>query len=192
MDGLDRLRHHAVIGGDDEHDDIGDLGATRAHGSEGGVAGRVDEGNLGARWRGYLIGADMLGDAAGFARRHIGRADGVEQRSLAVVDMAHDGDDWRARHKLRGIVGNVEQAFFDVGFGHAAHAVAHFLGDELGGIGVDNVVDRSHLALLHEQADHVDRAFGHAVGKILDGDRLLWSLLDVVLANARRNPAQAI
>ena len=73
--------------------------------------------------------------------------------------------------KLRRIVGDIEQAFFDVGFGHAAHAVAHFLGDQLGGIGVDHVVDRHHLPLLHQQADDVDRAFGHAVGKILDGDR---------------------
>ena len=55
------------------------------------------------------------------------------------------------------IVGDVEQAFFDVGFGDAPHGVAEFLGDELGGVGVDHVVDRHHLALLHQQADHVDR-----------------------------------
>ena len=73
---------------------------------------------------------------------------------------------------LRRIVGGVEQAFFDVGFRHAAHAVAHFLGDELGGVGVDHVVDLQHLALLHQQADDVDRAFGHAVGEIGNGDRL--------------------
>ena len=97
MYGLDRLWHYAVIGGDHEHDDIGDLGAARAHRREGGMAGRIDEGNLGARRRGYLIGADMLGDTAGFARRHIGRSNSVEQRSLAVVNMAHDGDDWCAR-----------------------------------------------------------------------------------------------
>ena len=30
----------------------------------------------------HLVGADMLGDAAGFARRHIGAAQGVEQRVL--------------------------------------------------------------------------------------------------------------
>ncbi len=28
-----------------------------------------------------------------------------------------------------------------------------------------------HLALLHQDADHVDRALGHAVGQFLDGDR---------------------
>ena len=38
------------------------------------VAGGVDEGDLAAGWRCHLVGADMLGDAASFARRHLGRA----------------------------------------------------------------------------------------------------------------------
>ena len=95
---------------------------------------RVDEGDLGARRRGDLIGADMLGDAARLARRDVGGANGVEQRSLAMVDMTHNSDDWRARFDLRWIVGDVEQAFLNVGFRHAANGVAHFLGDELGSI----------------------------------------------------------
>ena len=39
------------------------------------------------------------------------------------------------------IVGDVEQAFLDVGFGDAADRVAEFVGDQLGGVGVDHVVD---------------------------------------------------
>ncbi len=89
-----------------------------------------------------------------------------------MVDMAHDGDHRRPRHELGRIVGRVEQAFLDVGFGDAANGVAHFLGDELGGVGVERVIDGRHLALLHQQADDVDRALGHAVGEFLDGDRL--------------------
>ena len=141
-DRLDRLRHHAVVGGDDEHDDVGDLGAARAHRREGRVAGRVDEGDLLAAWRRHLIGADVLGDAAGFAGDDIGLADGVEQRRLAVVDVAHDRDDRRPRHRRAVFVGPVEEALFDVGFGDALDGVAHFLGDQLGGVGVDHVGDR--------------------------------------------------
>ena len=40
----------------------------------------------------HLVGADVLRDAAGFAGGNIGFANGVEQRSLAVIDVAHDGD----------------------------------------------------------------------------------------------------
>ena len=44
--------------------------------------------------------------------------------------------------------------------------------DQLGGIGVDHVVDLVHLALLHQELDDVDGALGHAVGELLDGDHL--------------------
>ena len=69
-----------------------------------------------------------------------------------------------------GFVGLVEQPFFDVGLGHPLDGVAHFLGDDLRGVGVDRVGDLEHLPLLHQQRDHRPRRLGHAVGKFLDGD----------------------
>ncbi len=70
------------------------------------------------------------------------------------------------------IVGDVEQAFLDVGFGDALDRVAQFFGDQLGGVGVDHVGDLHHLALLHQHADHVDSTLRHAVGELLDRDGL--------------------
>ena len=93
---LDGLRHHAVVGGHDQHGDVRHLRPTGAHGGERLVARRVEEGDLLALDL-HLIGADVLGDAAGLAGDHVGRADGVEQLGLAVVDVAHDRDDRRAR-----------------------------------------------------------------------------------------------
>ena len=66
-----------------------------------------------------LVGADMLGDAAGLAGDDIGLADRVEQRRLAVVDVAHDGDHRRPRHQILDRVGGGEQARLDVGLGDA-------------------------------------------------------------------------
>ena len=84
----------------------------------------------------HLIGADMLGDAAGLVRRDIGLAHRVEQRGLAVIDMAHDGDDGRARAAvLRRIVGFAADAHFDIGLADAAQAMAELGDDQLGGIG---------------------------------------------------------
>ena len=102
----------------------------------------------------------------------IGVANGVEQRGLAVVDMAHDGHDGRARLEVLAGVGRVEQALLDVGLGDALDRVAHFLGDELRRVGVDHIGDLVHVALLHQQADHVDAALRHAVGEFLNGDGL--------------------
>ena len=101
VDGFQRLRHHAVVGRHHQHDDVGDLGAAGAHAGERFVAGRIDEDDLAAVHL-HLVGADVLGDAAGFARRHVGFADGVEQRGLAVIDVAHDGDHGSALLQVLG------------------------------------------------------------------------------------------
>ena len=172
MNGLDRLRHDAVVCRHHQHDEIRHLRTAGPHRREGGVARRVDEGDFRPRRRSHLVGADVLGDAARFARGDFGRADRIEQRGLAVIDMTHDGDDRRARHEIRRIVRRVEQAFFHVGFRDAADRMPHLFGHELGGIGVDHVGDLHHLPLLHQQPDHVDGALGHAVGELLDGDGL--------------------
>ena len=172
VDGLHRLRHDAVVGGHHQHHDVGHLGAARAHGGERLVARRVDERDLLAVGRRHLVGADVLRDAAGLAGHHVGLADGVEQRRLAVVDVAHDGDDGRARLLILLVVGLADEAFLDVGLRHALGRVAELAHDQLGRVGVDHVVDLVHRALRHQQLDDVDGALGHAVGEFLDGDHL--------------------
>ena len=95
---LDRLRHDAVVGRDHEHSDIGGLGPPGAHGGERLVTWGVDEGDLAflvVDLGRDLVRADGLGDAARFARDHVGVTDGVQQLGLAVVDVAHHGDDRR-------------------------------------------------------------------------------------------------
>ena len=89
-----------------------------------------------------------------------------------MVDVTHDRDDRRPRNRRADVVGTFEQALFDVGFGHALDRMAHVLGDDLRGVGVERVGQRDHLALAHQELDDVDRALGHAVGEFLDGDRL--------------------
>jgi hypothetical protein len=84
-DRLARLRHHAVVGGDDQHRDVRHLGAAGAHGGEGLVAGRVEEGDLPVAVD-DLVGADVLRDPAGLGLDDRGLADRVEQRRLAVVE----------------------------------------------------------------------------------------------------------
>ena len=102
VDRLDRLRHDAVVGRDDEHDDVRRLGAAGAHEREGLVAGSVEEDDRLAL-RLDAVGADVLRDPAGLAGRDLRLADRVEERRLAVVDVAHDRDDRRARHALRRV-----------------------------------------------------------------------------------------
>ena len=74
--------------------------------------------------------------------------------------------------RLAGSSGDVEHALFDVGLGDAADGMTELLGDELGGVGVDRIGDLRHVTLLHQDADHVDAALGHAIGELLDRDGL--------------------
>ena len=95
---LDRLRHDAVVGRDHQDHDVGGLRTTGTHGGERLVTRGVDEGDpaLVAVVLGRdLVGADVLGDAAGLLGDDVGVADRVEQLGLAVVDVTHDGHDRR-------------------------------------------------------------------------------------------------
>ena len=147
-DRLERLRHHAVVGGDDEHGDVGDLRAAGAHGGERLVARRVEEGDLPAVDLG-LVGADVLGDPAGLGLDDGGLADRVEQRRLAVVDVAHDRDDRRPRlERLLGVVERLRLAVL------VARVLDRHLAAELGGDQLDLVVGERLGRGLHRPHVH--------------------------------------
>ena len=161
-DGLDGLGHDAVIGGHHQDHDVGHLGTTGTHGREGFVTGGVDERDRVALPL-DLVGTDVLGDATGLAGHDVGRADTVEQQGLAVVDVAHDGDDRRARAQLRLVhflVVVVEELGQQLGLALLARVDESDLGAEFGGEQLDHVVGqrlggRDHLPLQQQEADHI-------------------------------------
>ena len=171
-DRLGGLRHHAVVGRHHQHHDVGDLGAARAHLAERGVARRVDEGHRMAGADVDLIGADVLGDAARLARRDVGIAQRIEQRGLAVVDVAHHGHHRRARLQILGPVLDALEADLDVGLADPLGLVAELAHDQLGGVGIEGLIDGRHDAHLHQLLDHVGAAHRHPVGELGHGDGL--------------------
>ena len=180
VDGFEGLGHDAVVGCDDDDDDVGDLGAAGTHAGEGLVAGGIEEDDLAAEGGRVglgdvdLVGADVLGDAAGFAACDVGGADGVEQRGLTVIDVAHDGDDGRA-DDLDHAGGVFEEAFdglvlellFD---GDDGGVGAELAGDFLDQLAVERLVDGDHDALHQQRGDEVLAADVELLGEVLDGD----------------------
>ncbi len=181
-DGLDRLRHDAVVGGNHQNDDVGDVRAPGAHFGEGCVTGGVKERDFLVALDRNLIGADMLGDAAGLAGNDVSLTNGVEKGRLAVIDVAHDGHDGRTGKAVAFRIVDAKHALFDIRLGNALDRMAEFARDEFCRVGVDGLGCGHHHAKLHEFFDNLAHAFGHAVGKLLNGDGLrdrdLAELLD--------------
>src|ERR1051325_8561644 len=76
-DGLNRLGHDAVVGRDDEHDNVRGLRAARAHHREGFVAGRVEEDDGHVRGARELDGLNRLGHDAVAGRRRWPQSSGA-------------------------------------------------------------------------------------------------------------------
>ena len=182
VDGLEGLGHDAVVGCNDDDDDVGDLGSAGAHAGEGLVTGGVEEDDLATEGGGVglgdfdLVGADVLGDAAGFAAGDVGGADGVEERGFAVVDVAHDGDDGRA-DDFDHAGGVFEEAFdgfvFELLFdGDDGGVGAELAGDVFDQLAFEGLVDGDEDALHEEGGDEVFAADVEFFGEVLDADAL--------------------
>ena len=136
------------------------------------MARSVEEGHDAARGL-DVVGTDVLGNAAGFTCSHLGTTDVVKQRCLTVVNVTHDGHDRRTRHfriLFQVAFEFAQQRFRIVGLG-GKRLVAHFFDDNHRRFLIKHLVDRHHLAHLHEGLDHFSRLHAHLVGKICDGNR---------------------
>ena len=170
LDSLDGLRHDAVVGGNHEDDDVGRVRAARTHGGKGGVTGSVKEGD-GAFRRLHAVSADVLGNAARFARHHFGFADVVKERGFAVVDVPHDGNDRRALDDVaRVFIGFGHDLGFEVVFFDEDVLVSHFFGDERGGFLVKHLVNGDHRAEFHHDFDEFARFDAHFLRQFANGD----------------------
>jgi hypothetical protein len=159
--------------------------ATGTHGGERLVTRRVEEDDALAVLD-DLARADVLGDAAALACGDLGRPDRIEQAGLAMVDVAHDGDDGRTRLEegrivlleqqllgrlADGLVAGAVGAIGAVRVDRLGDLVAELARDERRGVTVDELVDRREDAALDELPDHVRGVDREQIRELLDGDR---------------------
>ena len=168
VDRLFGLRHDAVVGGDDDDGDVGDLGAAGAHRGEGGVAGRVEEGDRLLVVM-DLVGADVLGDAPGLAGGDLGLADRVEQRGLAVVDVAHDRHHGRpVDEALLGVL-ELGRLGLLLGGGDDLDLAVVLVGDRLDRLVGEGLGEGRHLPHRHQLLDHLGAAQAEQLGDLAHG-----------------------
>jgi hypothetical protein len=169
IDGLERLGHHAVVGSDYQHDDIGDFSAARAHAREGFMAGCVDEDNLPAVLF-DVISADVLGDAAGLAFGHVSGTDGIQQRCFAVIDVTHDGNHGRAPDAVGRFLGELEflrALFLEADF---ICGSAEFARDLLSHLHFQVLINGGEDFLFDQLLDDQVGLDAQLFGQFLDGD----------------------
>ena len=164
------LRHDAVVSSHDQNHDVGNLGATGTHGGKCLMTWCIEKGDD-ALWRRHMVRADMLGNAASFASGNACATDGIEQRGLAVVDVAHDGNHRRARLHVRlgmnNRVGQIRLGIITFGsFGH----VAEFTDENHRRFLIQHLVDRHHRAHLHHNLDHFSGLHCHLLREFADGN----------------------
>ena len=161
-----RLRHHAVVRRDDEDDDVRDPRTAGAHHRERLVTRCIEEHDV-AVVDLHGVGTDVLRDAAGLALGDARGADRVEQRGLAVIDVAHDRHNRRAGDD----VGRADVFGFDLQ--HLLFERLHLdVGAELARdhrcrVVVERAVDGHHHAALDQLAQDVlglDVEFGCEIG----------------------------
>ena len=166
VDCFHRLGHHAIVSGDDEDDDIGYLRTPRPHHRKGLVSGRVKEGYL-PLLRRDLIGSNLLRNSSGFALGDMGVAYGIERLRLSVVNVAHDGNDWRTGLDP-GLVALLTLNDRLIVKAHEVDLAVVFFRKYRRRIRVDGLVNRHHHSHRHQLADdfpglevHLLREVGH-------------------------------
>ena len=177
VDGLHRLRHDAVVGGDHQDRDVGGLGAAGTHGGERLVTRGVDEGDepfAAVEGDRDLVGTDVLGDAAGFFLADVGLADGVQQSGLAVVDVTHHGDHRRTTLQI-GLVALVlavaqieglQQLAVLVLGGHDLDLVVHLAAEQLQCVVADRLGGRDHFAQVEQRLHQSGRVGVDLLGEV--------------------------
>ena len=170
VDGLHRLGHDTVLGGHHQNGDIRHHGSSGPHGGKCLVAGGIQEGD-GLAVDLHLIGTDVLGDTAGLAAGHMGVADIVQQTGLAVVHMTHDHHHGGTGYQILLVVlVVVDELLLDGDHYLLLHLAAHLLGDDGGGIEVNELAQGGHDAVFHQALDYLCAGLFHAAGQLAHAD----------------------
>ena len=168
---LDRLRHDAVVGSDDDDNDVGHLGTTGAHSGKCLVARGIQEGDAATVGQLHVIGTDVLGDTTSLTGNHVGVADVVQQRSLTVVDVSHDSHNGRALNEIFGIILLLADGLDYLGAGVFGRE-AELVGNNVDGLGVKTLVDAHHHAQIHTSGDNLVDGHVHHDGQVVGRHKL--------------------
>jgi hypothetical protein len=169
VDGFACLWHHTVVRRDHDDRDVGDLRTAGTHGGERFVTRCIEEGDALAALQLHAVCTDVLGDTTGLTGDHVRFADVIEQGGLAVVDVAHDGDDRRTGRSMRSSTSASScKVLLHIGTDEL-HFEAVLLGDHGEGFGIEALVDAHHHTQREAGLDDVGHRHAHHARQLAGG-----------------------
>ena len=98
------LRHHIILSRNDQNHDVCQLRTARTHCRKGFVARCIEKCDFFPTIERNFIRTDVLRNAARFTGDDVCTADIVEQRSLTMINVTHDGNHRCARFQRFGVI----------------------------------------------------------------------------------------
>ena len=92
VDGLDCLRHYAVVRSNNDDRNVRHLGTTGTHRRKGLMTRGIKECDSLSIRKLHIIRTDVLGDTTGLTCDDISLTDIVEKRCLTMVNVTHHSD----------------------------------------------------------------------------------------------------
>ena len=154
VDGLDGLRHDAVVSRNDDDRKVSHLRTTGTHRRKGLMARSIKECDTLSVRKLHIICSDMLGDTTGLTGNHISLSDIVEERSLTVVYVSHDSDYRWTREEIFLCI-----LSFSLSDGvskvcrNELDFIAELLGNKNKGLCIETLVDGYHHSETHAGSD---------------------------------------
>ena len=169
--GLLRLRHDVVVGSHNDNGNIRHLSTTSTHGSKGLVTRRVEERNVASVLERHIVSANVLRNTTGLTGNNISLTNVVQQRSLTMVDVTHDGHNRSTWHEILLIVLLLAHSSTDF-CTDIFCSKAEFLGNKVDSLGVHALIDADHDADTHASGDNLRHGNIHHRSKLVGSNKL--------------------
>ena len=173
VDSLDCLRHHGIVCGDHDDTQVGDLGTAGTHSRESLVTRGIEESDLTTVGQAHLVSTDVLGDTTGLTGDDVRLADVVQQGSLTMVNVTHDGDNRMARLKIlvRIGFGSIVHVFFLISIDEF-DLETEFFRQHRDVFGIQTLVDGDEKTDAHASGDNFRNIDVHQCSQLVGGDEL--------------------
>src|SRR5690625_4437123 len=174
VDRLNGLRHHRVIGSDDQNDNVRSLGTPASRDGKSVVTEGIQEGELAASIRFYQIGTYMESDPSRLTSCNAGFTNVVKQRRFTMVNMHQHSNDrcaWLQIFRQILLLFDLLDQLFSI---NKVDITSILIGNQFNGRSIESLVDRDHHTDTHTGCNHIGGFDTEKFSQITDSNELRY------------------